>query len=297
MNLDHLRYFEVLASLEHYGRAAEELDISQPTLTYAISQLEEELGVELFEKRGRRIYLTRYGEEFRKTVSSSLSVLESGTRLIKENGKNGSHITIGAIRTLGSTTVPKLLASFQSKVDHPVKFSLNSLDGLSSSILKGVEEKKFDFGFTAVPGDPAVFETIPFASSSFVVVTPLGHPLSKKDEVTLEETLPYPQILFSPAAGLRKAVDALFDSINAFPKITMETEEDGVIAGLAAAGFGIAVLPYDPLLESLPLKIIPLASPSSCRKAYLSRLKGRTLPSRAESFWEEAQKELLIDRT
>lgn len=295
MNLDHLRYFEVLAEMEHYGRAAEKLDISQPTLTYAISQLEEELGVELFEKRGRRIYLTRYGEEFRKTVSSSLSVLDSGTRLVKESGKNGSHITIGAIRTLGSTIVPKLLASFIDKVDYPVKFSLNSLDGLSSSILKGVEEKKFDFGFTAVPGDPAVFETIPFASSSFVVVTSPGHPLSEKDEVTLEETLPYPQILFSPEAGLRKAVDALFDSINAFPEISMETEEDGVIAGLAATGFGIAVLPYDPLLESLPLKILPLASPSSSRKAYLSRLKGRTLPSRAESFWEEARKELRIE--
>ena len=63
MNLDHLRYFEVLAQLEHYGKAAEKLHISQPNLTYAVSQIEQELGAPLFEKAGRSIRLTRYGHE------------------------------------------------------------------------------------------------------------------------------------------------------------------------------------------------------------------------------------------
>ena len=68
MNLDHLRYFEAVARLEHYGRAAEYLHVSQPNLNYAINQLETELGVPLFEHCGRNVRLTRYGRLFLQSV-------------------------------------------------------------------------------------------------------------------------------------------------------------------------------------------------------------------------------------
>ena len=90
MNLDHLRYFEVLAQLEHYGKAAEKLHISQPNLTYAVSQIEQELGAPLFEKAGRSIRLTRYGHEFLRVVKSSLDVLDSGTRAVREASQNAN---------------------------------------------------------------------------------------------------------------------------------------------------------------------------------------------------------------
>ena len=64
MNLFHLRYFETLARTEHYSKAAEILSITQPSLSYAISTLESELGIQLFEKRGRNIVLTKYGKAF-----------------------------------------------------------------------------------------------------------------------------------------------------------------------------------------------------------------------------------------
>lgn len=72
----------------------------------------------------------------------------------------------------------------------------------------------------------------------------------------------------------------------------MEIEEDAVTAGLVSADFGIAVLPDAPLLKSLPLKIIPLISPSAERTAYLSRLRGTELTPAAESFWQYAGKRL-----
>ena len=72
MNLDHLRYFEVLARLQHYGKAAEQLHVSQPSLNYAVSQMEQELGVPLFEKAGRSVRLTRYGRQFLQTVQTAL---------------------------------------------------------------------------------------------------------------------------------------------------------------------------------------------------------------------------------
>ena len=107
-----------------------------------------------------------------------------------------------------------------------------------------------DFCFTSSPGNAAVFESFSFHRKPFVVITPLGHPLSSRQSVALQDTLPYPQICFASCSGLRKNVDALFSQIHAAPTVAMETEEDAVIAGLVASGFGIAVLPDDPLFQS-----------------------------------------------
>ena len=274
MNLDHLRYFEVLARVQHYGRAAEQLHVSQPNLTYAVSQIEQELGVPLFEKAGRGIRLTRYGHEFLRTVHQSLDTLDSGVRTVQEAGQSGSLVLLGSIRTLGTTLVPGLMQDFQAQTGANVRFQLHSENGFSASLLKAVEEKRLDLCFTSSPGDPTLFESFAFRRTPFVVIVPQGHPLSSRQNITLQDTLPYPQICFAPCAGLRKSVDALFCAIDAAPIVAMETEEDAVIAGLVAAGFGIAVLPDDPLLQSLPVAVLPLTSPDPSRTAYLSRRRG-----------------------
>ena len=71
MNLYHLRYFSTLAHIEHYTKAADILAITQPSLSYAISTLEEELGVKLFEKNGRNVTLTKYGKVFPRHTSQN----------------------------------------------------------------------------------------------------------------------------------------------------------------------------------------------------------------------------------
>ncbi|MGO1036496.1 LysR family transcriptional regulator, partial [Clostridioides difficile] len=86
MNLYHLRYFVTLAHLEHYTKAAENLSITQPSLSHAISLLENELGVALFEKEGRNIVLTKYGKIFLKDVEKSLEILDSSVKSLKITG-------------------------------------------------------------------------------------------------------------------------------------------------------------------------------------------------------------------
>lgn len=292
MNLNHLHYFIVLAETQHYGRAAERLNISQPSLTYAISQLEEELGVSLFERKGRTIHLSRLGVEFLKYVKSSLSILESGQRALQEGAKSGGYINIGSIRTLATVLVPSLMKDFKALTPYPFTFHLTTMTGFSSSILKAVEEKTVDFGFTTTMGNPDIYETIAFTYSRFVAVAPDGHPLTKKRSAAIDEILDYPQILFSPRAGLRKSIDALFSNTDKTPRIAFETEEDDVVLGLVNSGFGVAVLPYEVLIESLSVKIIEIEGADTSRKAYLSRLKGIKLPQTAENFWSFSKEKL-----
>ena len=90
MNLNQLYYFKTLAELEHYTKAAEKLNISQPTLSHSISAMEKELGANLFEKQGRNVVLTKYGRIYMFYVENALTQLELGKnqieRLISEGG-------------------------------------------------------------------------------------------------------------------------------------------------------------------------------------------------------------------
>ena len=112
MNLDHLRYFKTIAECEHYGRAAEILHVSQPNLNYAVTQLESELGVPLFEKAGRNVRLTRYGRLFLQSVTESLQKLNESTRALQELGTGGGLVLLGSIRKLAAQTVPELMHDF-----------------------------------------------------------------------------------------------------------------------------------------------------------------------------------------
>ena len=83
MNLSHLYYFRTLAEVQHYTRAAEKLFITQPTLSNAVSQLEKELGIPLFEKDGRNVKLTKQGREFNTYVSQALDLIDKAVDVTK----------------------------------------------------------------------------------------------------------------------------------------------------------------------------------------------------------------------
>ena len=84
MNLNQLYYFQTVARLQHFSKAADELHISQPSLSYAMSSLEKELETCLFEKQGRNVVLTKYGKFFLEHVDRSLEELEAGIRQLKK---------------------------------------------------------------------------------------------------------------------------------------------------------------------------------------------------------------------
>ena len=113
MNLNHLYYFRALAKEEHYTRTADMLSITQPSLSHAISCLESELGVKLFEKQGRNAKLTKYGALFLRYVEQSLDMLDEGKRVVTEtSGTSGGFIDMGYIFTLGSHFIPNLIIVF-----------------------------------------------------------------------------------------------------------------------------------------------------------------------------------------
>lgn len=283
MNLDHLRYFVKLAEVRHYTRAAEQLCITQPSLSHAIHLLETELGVPLFEKTGRNTTLTRYGEEFLDCSRRALATLDQGISSLRHSALGNGLIRLGFLRPLGTQYIPRLAAQFLAA--HPekhIKFEFHT--ERTQALLEGLMDQAYDLVFCSRPAPELHLTAVPVTRQDLVLIVPKGHPLAARQEVDLAETLPYPQIQFSRSSGLRQVVDDLFAAVGGPPQTAYETEEDQVIAGLVAQGFGIAVVPYMDLLLKLDLAILRISAPPYQRDFFLVHNDALFLPPAARCF-------------
>jgi len=272
MNLSQLQYFKVLAQEEHYTRAAQMLSITQPSLSHAISQLEQELGTRLFEKKGRNVVLTRYGKMFLPYVEESLKVLNEGVQRIQEvNGSRHGIIHLAYIYTMGSEFAPKLVRKFlDAYPDYDIEFHFTV--GTTGEIIDGLKDDKYDIVFSSYKDGEQDIDFKKIANQKLVLAVPMDHPLSIKDSVDLRDTIEYPQIYFEKGSGLRPVI------------VAFEMEEDSSMAGLVAQGFGIAVMPDIPILRSLSVKTLDIYNPPYERAVYLATLKQRYLSPVAKAF-------------
>lgn len=268
MNLDYLRYFVKLAEVRHYTKAAEQLCITQPSLSHAIRLLETELGVPLFEKTGRNTMLTRFGEEFLECARQTLGTLDQGVSSLQRSAQGEGVIRLGFLRVLGIDYIPRLAARFladNSGRDIRFEFHTDRTQGL----LEGLLNRRYDLVVCSEPAPELHLTAVPVTEQELILIVPKGHPLASRHSVDLAEALPYPQVYFSRGSGLRDVVDGLFAAAGGVPQIAYETEEDQVIAGLVAQGFGIAVVPYMDLLLKLDLAILEISLPPYKREFFM----------------------------
>lgn len=268
MNLFYLRYFVTLAHVQHYTKAAEQLCIAQPSLSHAITQMEKELGLPLFEKSGRNTTLTRFGEEFLACAEHTLSTLDAGIESIQRSARGEGLIRLGLLRTLGVEFIPRLAAGFLNENPNlDIQFTFHT--GVTQNLLDGLAARKFDLVFCSQPPSKLNLTAIRVQKQDLVLITPKDHPLASRHTVDLAETVPYPQVFFDKSSGIRSVVEQMFAQISMEPRIAYETEEDQVVAGLVAQGFGIAVVPYMDLLLKLDLKILQISSPACKRELFM----------------------------
>ena len=285
MNLFYLRYFVTLARVKHYTRAAEQLCITQPSLSHAISQLENELGVPLFEKSGRNTTLTRFGEEFLVCAEHTLSTLDAGVSSIRKSARGEGLIRLGFLRTLGVEFIPRLAAGFLKKnAELDIHFTFHT--GVTQHLLEGLAARKYDLIFCSEPLEKENLTVIPIQKQDLVLITPKDHPLASRNDIDPEETLLYPHIFFDKSSGIRNVVDRMFSQIGRQPEIAYETEEDQVIAGLVAQKFGIALVPYMDLLLKLDVKILSIRSPSCERAIFMINDNRIYMPPAVKRFRE-----------
>ncbi|WP_420539812.1 LysR family transcriptional regulator [Paenibacillus polymyxa] len=284
MNLKHLQYFRVLAEMEHFTQAAARLCITQPSLSHAISELEKDLGVHLFEKQGRNIRLNKYGRFFLKYVEHAMDELEKGEYNLRELvSPSHGNIDLAFIYTLGSHFIPAIIQAF-SALDARKDISFSFHQGNTNDIIQGLKQEHYDVAFCShVENEPDV-EFIPLAQQELVVIVSPDHPLASLDQIDLKDTADYPVIFFNKKSGVRPIIENLFAKAGVTPQIICEIEEDTAMAGLVSINYGIGVMPRISSLDYFNVKTLPIVNPEYERFIYLASIKNRYLSPAVVEF-------------
>lgn len=116
------------------------------------------------------------------------------------------------------------------------------------------------------------------------MIVPNGHPLAERKSIDLADTLDYPAVWFAEGSGLRRVIDRMYEQIGGMPVSVIETEEDEVIAGLVAAGFGIAVVPEMDMLRKLDIAVLEITSPPYHRDFFMVQDESVFLSPAAQRF-------------
>lgn len=255
MNLRHLIFFKELARTQHMSQAAENLGISQPSLSYAIKKLEEELHVPLFEPDGRNIRLTNLGETYLKYVTVALNNLEEGDELLSQLiNPNTGHINLGFTYTLGQRLVPELIQAFSNQdTNQKITFSLGESN--SQDLLSDLLDEKFDLVMSSRVNQIHEQDTertltfYPIVQQEIVAAIPNEHPLAQKKHLYLTDLADQPLIMFSQNSGLRPLINQIFAQKQIHPHIRFQAEEDYTLVAFVQRGLGIALIPNLPQLN------------------------------------------------
>ncbi|RKP54220.1 LysR family transcriptional regulator [Cohnella endophytica] len=241
MELNQMEYFLTVARSEHVTRAAEALNMTQPALSHSLAKLEEELGVQLFERSGRNVQLNRYGKLFARRVEAALEQIRIGKRELAELADPDTGlVSLAYLNILGSEVVPQLIRAFQQS--HPgIRFRLEQ--GNHEMIRESLESGESDLGMTCPGSNEIGLSQLPLFTRPMYAVVPSGHHLDGRKQVHLAELEGEPFIEQSSNCGFRASLELAYRRTGFEPSVKYRAEDLQTVAGFVSAGFGVALLP------------------------------------------------------
>ena len=255
MNYNYLRYFSVLAQVEHYTLAAARLGISQPSLSSAIHQLEDELGgISLFEKVGRNIRLTEEGRYFQEKVDSALKELQSATMTLRESRVSAPVILrMGLVSgTLGGIVAQEIASYVQQ--NERIRFRLT--ESSAEDLMDMVRQEKLDMAIVDATNRDRSLHFRKLCQRDFCVVLPVDHPLADCESLHPQQLSHEPQISFNRDMEHGFAQWASGTSTDDRIICTVNTAQTAL--DLVAAGVGITFVSKECATERDDLRFIPL---------------------------------------
>ncbi len=244
MTLTELRYAITLAQEKHFGRAAKVCHVSQPTLSVAITKLESELGVALFERDRNSVRVTKIGEQIIAQAQRALDEV-SQIRDIAQGGKSqlNTPLKVGAIYTIGPYLFPSLIPKLKKIApEMPLLIQEDFTANLRARLLQG----EVDAIFISLPFTETGVVTQALYDEPFVVLMRKDHPLSKKETIKPSELDAHEMLLLGEGHCFRNQV--MEACPNCYPtegsqESTIEGSSIETLRHMVASGIGITILP------------------------------------------------------
>ncbi len=240
LNVHQLKIFRTVVRAGSFSRAAEELRITQPSVSIQVRELERALGVELFEQIGKRIFLTEAGRVLDEYAVRILGLLEEAERAVRElKGASTGPLRVGANNTPATYLLPPLLASLREQVPE-ADITLEILP--TRRVYEKLLRNELDVG---VVGDGMRHESIvrfPYYTDELVVVVSPRHPLAGRKDVTAAELVRQRLVLRERGSGTREATERAFRSLGLVPTPAMELQSNEALVQAVAADLGVGVV-------------------------------------------------------
>ena len=282
--LHQLKVFEATARHGSFTRAAEELYLTQPTVSIQVKQLTKAVGLPLFEQIGKRLYLTEAGKKLLATSQEIIQGVEQFDMTVADlKGMKQGQLRIAVITT-AKYFVPRLLGPFCNAypgIDISLKVTNHQ------NIQERMADNKDDLYIVSQPPSQPDLKTYPFLENPLVVIAPKNHPLVGQRNIPISALNNEPFIMREPGSGTRDAVHKLFSKEEVEVKVRLELGSNEAIKQAIAGGLGISVLSQHTIISEgtggefsiLDVQGFPIE-----RQWYVGHLAGKHLSVVAESF-------------
>lgn len=297
-----LRQLEYLAAVGECGSialAAEKVNVSSPSISAAISQLEEEFGLQLFVRRhAHGLALTQSGRRF---LEQALVVLREAGRLHALandlTGQIRGPLNIGCLLTFAQILLPQLRRDFAAR--HP-EVATQQFERDQTELLDGLRGARLDVALTCDFGLPADLEFVPLVSLPPYAAMAVDHELAGRERVSLEELAAYPMVLLDLPLSAEYVL-SFFTAAGLKPRIAERTRDMAVMRALVANGFGYSIANLRPLSDRAPdgklMRFAPLAGGLRPMRLGVATTAGARLSPTARAFVEHCQEVVALEAT
>lgn len=273
LTLRQLRYFEALAQHQHFGRAADACAISQPALSVQIKELEEDLGLPLFERTARQIRLTAFGEDMAGRVRDVLRGVDEIGEMARmaQSGMVG-RLRLGVIPTIAPYLLPRFLR--QLRVDFP-DLELHVRETMTANLIEELRRGRIDAAIVALPVSEPTFEEMPLLSESFVLVRPKSEadaPVPAPEHLERERLL-----LLEEGHCFRDQALSFCGMPTARPHEGLDGSSLSTLVQMVGAGLGVTLIPE---------MAVPIETPSA--EVTVAHFKGREPNRKIGLIWRKS---------
>jgi LysR family hydrogen peroxide-inducible transcriptional activator len=275
MTLTELKYIVAVAEERHFGRAAERSFVSQPSLSASVKNLEEELGVTLFERGKRGVFLTEAGERIVEQARRALAEAER-VKLVARQGRDPlkGTLRLGIIHTIAPYLLPGLVAALRRLAP---EMPLDVEENITATLDRMLRAGELDAVILALPYEAPGVDVLPLYEENFEVVVPAKHGLAKRKSVAVED-LDAGELLLLPVGHCFR--DQVLDACTEFsrpPEPGRQGNSLETLRSMVASGLGVTVLPATALTArhaSALVKAVPFTNPRPSRRVVLASRHG-----------------------
>ncbi|ADC62299.1 LysR family transcriptional regulator [Allochromatium vinosum] len=286
VSLRQLRVFEAVARHNSYTRAAEELHLSQPAVSMQVRQLEDEIGLSLFERLGKQVVLTEAGREvfhYSRAIGQSLREMEEVLESLKG-------VSRGSLRIAVASTVnyfaPRLMAIFQQR-HSGIGLRLDVTN--RESLVQMLDSNSVDLVLMGVPPRNVEVEAEAFMDNPLVVIAPPDHPLAGERAISLARLAEETFVMREEGSGTRQAMERFFSERGQTIRHGMQMTRNEAVKQAVRSGLGLSVVSLHTIeleLETRRLVTLDVEGFPDRRQWYLVYRRGKRLSPAAGAFRE-----------